>query len=112
MRDTESNVVESLSQTIERTTMKIMSPLGAVLGRTVERPVYPSAFNELRVHMLDNTKHNARPLLLHLANCLQHFRGTAAVVSHRKEYSAIGASEKVISAIAAEAELVLVGTAD
>ena len=90
----------------------ILSPLGSIASRLVERPDYPAELRGVRVHALDNTKHNAGALLSDLMSRLQASFGTASAVLHRKDYAAMGADEGLIDAIAAEAELVLLGTAD
>lgn len=92
--------------------IRVHSPLGSIASRVVERPGYPADLRGVRVHALDNTKHNAGALLADLMGRLTDSFGAVDAVLHRKDYAAMGADEGLIEQIAAEAELVLVGTAD
>lgn len=92
--------------------IRVLSPLGTIAERNVVRPDYPANRHGVRVHALDNTKHNAGTLLADLMRRLTENEGALDGVLHRKDYAAMSADEQLIEDIAAEAELVLVGTAD
>lgn len=92
--------------------IRVLSPVGSIAERSVDRPAYPTDLEGLRVHALDNTKHNAAALLTDLMDRLMDAGGAVDGVLHRKDYAAMAADEQLIEDIAADAELVLVGTAD
>lgn len=92
--------------------VRVLSPLGSIAERSVDRPAYPTAMKGVRVHALDNTKHNAGALLSNLMGRLMEDGGAIDGVLHRKDYAAMAADEQLIEDIVADAELVLVGTAD
>lgn len=92
--------------------IRVLSPLGTIAQRNVDRPDYPTRLEGVSVHALDNTKHNAGALLTDLMGRLVEQFGAVDAMLHRKDYAAMGADDSLIEEIAAEADVVLVGTAD
>lgn len=92
--------------------LRVISPTGAVATREVPAPIFPEEFAGKSIHILDNTKHNARDLLSDLARRIEDAFGLGPSVIHRKDYAAVGASDEMLDDIASRADLVLVGTAD
>lgn len=90
----------------------VLSPLGEIAHEHVQQPAYPESLTGLRVHALENTKHNAAALLTHLLDRLSDESGVVSGVVHRKDFSSVPADVEMLDQLGADADLVLVGTAD
>jgi hypothetical protein len=65
-----------------------------------------------RIGILDNTKSNADVLMLRLAGMLQEAHGVAEIIHRRKAHAAIGATEDLLDEMAAQCDMVLLGSGD
>ena len=65
-----------------------------------------------RVGILDNTKSNADVLMLHLAELLCQEYGASTVVHQRKAHAAIGATAELLTFMAEQCDVVLLGSGD
>ena len=92
--------------------MKILSPEGSVGERRVALAATPHQLAGLRVAVLDNGKPGAERVMTRIAERLVERAGVAFVGARRKRTAATPCDEGLIEEIAAEADLVLTGTAD
>jgi hypothetical protein len=79
-----------------------------------EKPLAPRPANlqGKRVGILDNTKSNADVLMLRMAELLCAHHGAVEIVHRRKAHAAIGATEELLDELAANCDLVLLGSGD
>ena len=78
------------------------------------KPLAPrhSALQGKRIGILDNTKSNADVLMLRMADILCEAHGAGEIVHRRKAHAAIGATEDLLDEMAAQCDVVLLGSGD
>ncbi len=92
--------------------MKIESPEGRVGQRGAALAPSPELLSTRRLAVLDNGKPGAALLMTQMAERLAERTGVEFVGVHRKRTAATPCDDALLEAIAAEADLVLTGTAD
>ncbi len=92
--------------------VRILSPAGAVGTAPVTRAASPGVLAGRRLALLDNGKPGAARLLSRVAERLAERAAVVLVGQHRKRTAATPCEDALVAALAAEADLVLTGTAD
>jgi hypothetical protein len=92
--------------------VQVYAPEGTPEVRALSLTPMPAAGSALRIGTLQNNKHNAGLLLTTVAGTLAGRLGTRDPLNTEKERASLPAPDGVINRLVAEADFVLVGTAD
>ena len=72
----------------------------------------PESLRNLRIGLVENTKHNADKILLKIADILEREYGASSHILQHKHNSSVPAHQEVIDAIKANCDVVIAGVGD
>lgn len=92
--------------------IRVFAPEGAVGRAPRVLAELPAALAGQRIAVLDNGKPNAAALLRAIADQVAARSGARSVGLHQKANAALPCAPELLAALAAEADLILTGSAD
>jgi hypothetical protein len=93
-------------------TIRVLSPLGAVIADQVTAPPLPADWAGLTVGFVDNTKHNFDRLAREMGDLLRERHGVRAVVHRRKANASTAAPPEILAELAKACDVVFAGSGD
>ena len=93
-------------------TIRVLSPVGAVITEQMTAPALPADWAGLSVGFIDNTKHNFDRLVREMGALLRERHGVKAVIHRRKANASTAAPPEILAELAKECDVVFAGSGD
>ena len=92
--------------------IRVLSPVGEVIGEAISVPPLPRAWAGRTVGFLDNTKSNFDRLVTEIGALMRDEHGVARVIHKKKANASTPAPPELLAELAKECDVVFAGSAD